>query len=102
MARSEERQNIEGTRHGLKVISSGKPVEFMIERTGAAGNSIFIESIKFPVRDAAGEIIGIGGVSTDITARRQARESLALNRRCFRRHWTIWLMASPPMISAFT
>jgi PAS domain S-box-containing protein len=63
--------------HDRKVISGGKPVELRIERTDAAGNSIFIESIKFPVRDAAGNIIGIGGVSTDITARQQVEESLA-------------------------
>ena len=63
--------------HDLKVISGGKPVELTIERADAVGNPIFLESIKFPVRDAAGKIIGIGGISTDITARQQAEISLA-------------------------
>lgn len=60
----------------LKVISGGKPAETEVERTDADGNSIIMQSIKFPVRDAAGKIIGIGGIASDVTAQRQTEGSL--------------------------
>ena len=34
--------------------------------------------VKFPIRDAEGEIAGIGGIGTDITERKRAEAALAL------------------------
>lgn len=42
-------------------------------------------SSKFPVRDAAGRIIAVGGISTDVTDLRRARENLARTDRILRR-----------------
>ncbi len=74
----QELKNVKKLRqHDLQVIAKGKPVRIQIERIGADGKPVFIESVKFPVRDLTGKIIGIGGVSTDITSRKEVEESLA-------------------------
>lgn len=50
------------------VIASGAPMEFEERLPMADGVRIFI-SLKFPLRDAAGRVHGVGGVSTDVTER---------------------------------
>jgi diguanylate cyclase (GGDEF)-like protein/PAS domain S-box-containing protein len=44
------------------------------------GESRFLITSKFPVRDASGSINGIGGVATDITERKQAEDALSKSR----------------------
>jgi PAS domain S-box-containing protein len=41
-------------------------------------------SVKFPLRDVSGEVIGIAGVSTDVTDRRRALEALVRSEAKFR------------------
>jgi PAS domain S-box-containing protein len=52
-----------------------RALEFQETITLADGEHTFITS-KFPLYDPAGEIYAVGGVCTDITARKQAEESL--------------------------
>jgi PAS domain S-box-containing protein len=74
----QERKNVEKLKtQDQKVISGGQPVVTEIGRTDAAGESTFLQSIKFPVRDTAGKIVGIGGFVADITDRKRAEETLA-------------------------
>jgi diguanylate cyclase (GGDEF)-like protein/PAS domain S-box-containing protein len=65
------------------VLARGEMMQ--IEETApVAGEPRSFVSIKFPVRNAAGAIIGIGGISTDITERRRAEESLRASEETYR------------------
>lgn len=58
------------------VLDSGAAVEF--EDPVQYGDvPQFFVTVKFPIRDASHEITGIGGISMDITERRQAVDALA-------------------------
>lgn len=67
-----------------EVLAGGVPMEF--EETtyldGDDGEPVAETwlSTKFPVRDAAGAIVAVGGFSTDISARKRAEEALAVAR----------------------
>jgi PAS domain S-box-containing protein len=56
------------------VIQTGQPFEGEEEHRRADGEMIFVNVIKTPLRDAAGKIIGVQGISWDITERRQLEE----------------------------
>ncbi|MBI3876186.1 MAG: PAS domain-containing protein [Verrucomicrobia bacterium] len=58
-----------------KVIEEGRVVEFEEIAPHEEGPHTYI-SIKFPLRDPAGRIYAVGGVSTDITARKRVEEAL--------------------------
>ncbi len=45
-------------------------------------------SLKFPIRDAAGVVVGLGGVSLDVTDRERATRELAAARELFERMFT--------------
>ena len=66
------------------VWRSGRVHTFEETIPHADGPHTYVSS-KFPVRDAAGRIIAVGGISTDVTDLRQARESLARTERILRR-----------------
>jgi two-component system cell cycle sensor histidine kinase/response regulator CckA len=57
----------------LTVLAAGRPMEIEERIQLEEGERIYI-SLKFPLRDAEGEIYGVGGVSTDVTERTRARE----------------------------
>ena len=59
----------------LQVIEAGKALQF--EESGLSENGIrtFL-SIKFPLKDRAGVVYGIGGISTEISDRKRAEEAL--------------------------
>ncbi|HZP18967.1 MAG TPA: EAL domain-containing protein [Bauldia sp.] len=61
-----------------QVIRSGKPQidieEFVVTTTG---EQKWLSTSKLPLRDPAGRIVGIVGVSRDITARKRAEDALA-------------------------
>lgn len=59
-----------------EVIARAGPVVLEIEHTDSAGRSHFVQSIKFPVRDPAGNIIGLGGISSDITELKKVEQDL--------------------------
>jgi two-component system, chemotaxis family, sensor kinase Cph1 len=58
-----------------KVLEVGKALEFE-EHSQLPGRSITWLTTKFPLHDAQGNIRAVAGISTDITARKQAEEAL--------------------------
>ena len=44
--------------------------------------------IKFPIRDAGGAVVGLGGVSLDVTDRERGARELAAARELFERMFT--------------
>jgi len=62
------------------VWTSGRPYTF--ERTWRRGSDVrtYMTS-KFPVRDATGVMIAIGGITTDISELKQAQESVARKQK---------------------
>ena len=59
----------------LQVINSKKPLFFEEENREADGNHFYWTS-KFPLFDAKGEIYAVGGISADITDRKNAEEEI--------------------------
>jgi PAS domain S-box-containing protein len=62
-----------------QVLERGVPLEFE-ETTQLVGGPRFSAVSKFPVFDAAGAVVGVGGVATDITERRKAEQALREQR----------------------
>ena len=60
--------------HDVEVIESGSTIEYeeVVERNGFTAAYL---SVKFPLISAAGDVIGVCGVSTDITARKSAENA---------------------------
>jgi prevent-host-death family protein len=61
--------------HDLAVLESGRVIEQEDDVVLEDGRHT-LHMIKFPVRDEAGQITGLGAVATDVTGRRQAEEAL--------------------------
>ena len=68
--------------HEMAVFDWGKAIEreYRIRRDGTERTQLVV---KFPIRDAEGEIAGIGGIGTDITERKRAEAALALSEERF-------------------
>ena len=66
----------------LEVITSGQVVEREEVLADKQGIRHFI-SIKFPTRDEDGRITGVCGMTTEITARKQAEQALAESEEIF-------------------
>ncbi len=68
----------------LKVINTGVVLETIEESKRSDGESIYVEVLKGPVRNAAGEIVGLQGMFWDVSARelamRKVREAGARQR----------------------
>ena len=62
-------------RNDLKAIASNQPVESEESIFQENGRHVFI-SVKFPLRNAQGEIYAVCGISTDITQRKLAEEKI--------------------------
>ena len=60
----------------LRVMETGQVLDQEEKHVGADGRELFVHVIKTPLRDAQGRIIGVQGVFSDITGRKQAEESL--------------------------
>ena len=63
-------------RDDLRIMETGQGLDQEEKHVGADGQESFVHVIKTPLRDAHGQIIGIQGVFWDVTARKQAEESL--------------------------
>ena len=62
--------------HDREILRLGVPSEAERELTSPDGLRFNIIAVKFPVRDASREIVGVGGINIDITARKQAERAL--------------------------
>ncbi|MFO1398451.1 MAG: PAS domain-containing protein [Burkholderiales bacterium] len=58
-----------------EVLAGATPYTYEAEVTGVTGRRTF-QTIKGPLRDADGNVIGLYGISRDITARREAEEAV--------------------------
>jgi PAS domain S-box-containing protein len=58
------------------VIEAGSPRDFETDVVHLDGTTHTYMSTKFPLVDAGGRTFGVGGISTDITERKQAEEAL--------------------------
>jgi PAS domain S-box-containing protein/putative nucleotidyltransferase with HDIG domain len=68
------------------VFSTGKPRDWLrMVNIRKDGTSIFVEDSIYPLRDEKGEIIGLRGISRDITSKRQAEAALQESEERFRR-----------------
>jgi len=64
-----------------EVMAGGEPRSFdEVVGDARTGNQRHVWSLKFPVRDAEGRVIGLGGVSLDVTDRERAARELAAAR----------------------
>ncbi|MCW8137571.1 MAG: PAS domain-containing protein, partial [Planctomycetota bacterium] len=65
------------------VATSGRVQEFEEVVPGGADGPRTYLSVKFPLRDAAGQVVAVAGISTDITERKRAADEarLAVQRR---------------------
>ncbi len=63
-----------------EVIASGEAAEFE-EIVPLAGVDRHFLAAKFPLRNSAGEIIGVGGVAVDVTDRKQVQQALRESER---------------------
>ncbi len=59
------------------VIQTGKPIEHEEEYTSSEGKIKYLHVMKVPVFGSGGTVIGIQGISIDITARKQAEATAA-------------------------
>lgn len=66
-----------------KVWREQKPIDFEEDAPHADGLHTY-RSIKFPVRDDAGTMIALGGISTDVTDLKQAHEALVAKQELLR------------------
>jgi PAS domain S-box-containing protein len=73
------RQALAAAAHDIRVLTRGEAVDFE-ERTRDGGGERFAMVIKFPVRDAAGAVAGVGMVASDITDRRLTEQALREQR----------------------
>lgn len=61
----------------LQVIEEQLPITFEEENDEPTGKHTYL-SVKFPLLDSHGDVCGIGGISTDVTERKQAEEAIHL------------------------
>lgn len=61
--------------HDLAVMASGKTIEMEEDLQCSSGKRSFL-SIKFPLRNDAGEISGVCGMATDITDRKKIQQEI--------------------------
>ena len=72
-----------------QVVQSGQPLldreEPIVDRTGAER---WLSTSKAPLFGNGGQVVGVVGISRDVTDRRKAQEELVHERSCSTRCWT--------------
>jgi PAS domain S-box-containing protein len=63
-----------------QVLATGATLETLHELPQPDGRSRFLQAIKTPLRDSAGNIVGLLGIYWDVTDRRRAEEALEHER----------------------
>jgi PAS domain S-box-containing protein len=65
-----------------ELMRSGRSLHVEDTMTGRDGEKIFLDSVKAPIHDSQGNLLGLVGVSRDVTERRRAAEVIEqLSRR---------------------
>ena len=59
-----------------RVLATGEPVESEYDYFDVQGATRIMKSVKFPIRNSDRGVIGIGGISTDITVEKMAANAL--------------------------
>ncbi len=83
------------------VLEEGRPLIDKINPYAAVnGGPTWVSTSKWPVRDEQGLIVGLCGISRDVTANRQAQEALARSEEILRRAQAVgrigsWLVHVP-------
>lgn len=70
----EARKNIEDDQ---TVFRTGKPTEAVKHISGAHGNEFWFQTIKVPLFDINGNVVGLVGIARDITERKRAEDQIA-------------------------
>lgn len=64
-------------RDDQKVINTLEPIDVVEAHTTAEGEKIFVHTLKTPIFDSAGKVIGIQGIFWDVTERKKMEQDLA-------------------------
>jgi PAS domain S-box-containing protein len=67
-----------------QVLKSGRALRFEEKATSETGTETFFDTVKAPLRDGDGKVVGLVGVSRDITQRKQAEEAALESERQYR------------------
>ena len=68
-----------------QVIETGRPQTYEFTRSGSAGTLTYLTT-KGPYRDARGDVVGVLGISRDITDRKRAEEAIRQSQQKLRMH----------------
>lgn len=71
-------------RYDAQVLATGKPVMYENPTPFVHGDGMLL-AVQFPVRDANGEIIGVGGIGTDVTEAHRVRADLQIQQDRYER-----------------
>lgn len=72
------------TEYDAAVIKSGEPIIHEHEAPLAQGDGMLL-SVRFPVRDPDGDIVGVGSIGTDVTETHRVRQSLQIQQDRYER-----------------
>ncbi|MCS7046055.1 MAG: PAS domain S-box protein, partial [Gemmataceae bacterium] len=67
-----------------RVMTTGQPFETVEQHHLPDGSTIYVQVIKTPVVDAAGNVVGIQGIFWDVTEKKLAADALAQSERRYR------------------
>jgi PAS domain S-box-containing protein len=65
--------------HDRQVIATGEPIQ-ALESVPVGGETRTFLSVKFPMRDAGGRVLGVGAICTDVTDWKRAEAALEAER----------------------
>ena len=69
-----------------RVLQVGEPIEAVETHRSPGGETIYVQVIKTPLRDAARTVTGLQGIFWDITAKKRAEEQLQAANAALDRH----------------